>query len=164
MNGDKARTRRIADPLRPAFRPGLPREVGSDKRREIRAVGDIVNTASRVQTANKLFGTWILASGRRAARASFRHCALCRSIRAEREAAVAGALPAFIQSCGAGVRPEFEHGLAAFVSGRLRYRGLLFSSARLHRGPRMESAPITSASVASWCAPAPVPSGMGAWC
>ena len=37
-------------------------EVGADARRELRIVGDIVNTSSRIQGANKALGTRILAS------------------------------------------------------------------------------------------------------
>ena len=37
-------------------------EVGADTRRELRVVGDIVNTSSRIQSANKALGTRILAS------------------------------------------------------------------------------------------------------
>ncbi|MBL8447715.1 MAG: adenylate/guanylate cyclase domain-containing protein [Zoogloeaceae bacterium] len=37
-------------------------EVGADGRQELRAVGDIVNTTSRIQGANKYFGTRILAT------------------------------------------------------------------------------------------------------
>lgn len=43
-------------------------EVGADGRREIRAVGDIVNTSSRIQGANKYLGTRVLASGEVAGR------------------------------------------------------------------------------------------------
>lgn len=42
--------------------------VGGGGRREIRAVGDIVNTASRIEGANKYLGTRVLASGEVAAR------------------------------------------------------------------------------------------------
>lgn len=38
-------------------------EVGASQHRELRAVGDIVNTSSRIQGANKPLGTCILASG-----------------------------------------------------------------------------------------------------
>lgn len=38
-------------------------EVGSDQHRELRVVGDIVNTSSRIQGGNKPLGTRILASG-----------------------------------------------------------------------------------------------------
>lgn len=38
-------------------------EVGASQHRELRAVGDIVNTSSRIQGANKPLGTRILASG-----------------------------------------------------------------------------------------------------
>lgn len=38
-------------------------EVGASQHRELRAVGDIVNTSSRIQSANKPLGTRILASG-----------------------------------------------------------------------------------------------------
>lgn len=38
-------------------------EVGGDGRRELRVVGDIVNTSSRIQGMNKYLGTRILASG-----------------------------------------------------------------------------------------------------
>lgn len=38
-------------------------EVGADARRELRVVGDIVNTSSRIQSLNKNLGTRILASG-----------------------------------------------------------------------------------------------------
>jgi adenylate cyclase len=44
------------------FGPVFIGEVGSEQRREIRAVGDIVNTTSRIQSANKYFGTRLLAS------------------------------------------------------------------------------------------------------
>lgn len=37
-------------------------EVGADARRELRVVGDIVNTSSRIQSINKALGTRILAS------------------------------------------------------------------------------------------------------
>ncbi len=43
-------------------------EVGADGRREIRAVGDIVNTASRIQGANKYLKTRVLASSEVAGR------------------------------------------------------------------------------------------------
>ena len=38
-------------------------EVGADARRELRVVGDIVNTSSRIQSVNKILRTRILASG-----------------------------------------------------------------------------------------------------
>lgn len=38
-------------------------EVGSDQHRELRVIGDIVNTSSRIQGGNKPLGTRILASG-----------------------------------------------------------------------------------------------------
>ena len=38
-------------------------EVGASQHRELRAVGDIVNTSTRIQSANKPLGTRILASG-----------------------------------------------------------------------------------------------------
>ncbi|MDD3352353.1 adenylate/guanylate cyclase domain-containing protein [Zoogloea sp.] len=48
-------------------------EVGNDQHRELRAVGDIVNTTSRIQGCNKILGTHILASAAVCGRSALPH-------------------------------------------------------------------------------------------
>lgn len=62
MNGSELRPGALPTRFGLHFGQVFLGEVGSDKRREIRAVGDIVNTASRIEGVNKLLGTRILAS------------------------------------------------------------------------------------------------------
>ena len=117
MNGDKHEPGALPTRFGLHFGQVFLGEVGSDKRREIRAVGDIVNTASRVQTANKLFGTWILASEgalpeHRSDIARFAGRFVLKGKRQSLALYQLSSNPAALVCA-----PEFEHGLAAFVSG-----------------------------------------------
>lgn len=105
-------------------------EVGADGRREIRAVGDIVNTTSRIQGANKYLHTRVLASGEVGARLD---AGLTRRLGRFLLVGKAHALE-LMQVSHDAVPPaaaeRFALGLAAFEQADFAAAGAHFSAAR----------------------------------
>jgi adenylate cyclase len=105
-------------------------EVGGGSRREIRAVGDIVNTASRIEGANKYLGTCVLASADFAARLDPR---LTRAV--GRFGFVGKTQPLELLELVGSPLPEtaeraFAAGLAAFRAGNFATAAERFAAAK----------------------------------
>lgn len=105
-------------------------ELGATHHREIRAVGNIVNTASRIQGANKPLGTRILASADVAAGGGPGHLRALGAFVLAGKSAPVSLVELRPQPLPEGVVASFAEGLAAYAGGardaaRLRFDEVL---------------------------------------
>lgn len=105
-------------------------ELGATHHREIRAVGNIVNTASRIQSANKPLGTRILASAEVAAGAGPGHARPLGAFVLAGKSAPVKLVELRPQPLPETVAASFADGLAAYTGGareaaRLRFEDIL---------------------------------------